>query len=219
MKVRKYSFFSNAASVTGCCGLLCIWLFALSACVKHGEAQDDKCNDPDADVNCCFVNMPARLTHVMKLAEDDEKGKRLFISGTVYKADGKIPYPNVILYAYQTDHTGHYSKNGNEKGIQKWHGRLHGWCRTDTAGKYEIHTVRPAPYPGNSIPAHIHAVVKEPGGKKPSYIKDFVFADDSLVNELYLSREYGKGASGVVELKKLNDETWRGTRDLIITDN
>src|SRR5688572_20901655 len=104
-----------------------IWYYAVSCNQPSTESknpeqlaelQDDSCNDPDADVNCCFMNMPAELTNSMRLAEKDEKGERLFLSGTVYHADGKTPYESVILYAYQTDHTGHYSKKGDEKGIQ-----------------------------------------------------------------------------------------------------
>jgi protocatechuate 3,4-dioxygenase beta subunit len=163
--------------------------------------------------------MPEKIIHVMNIAGEAEKGARLLLSGTVYHTDGKTPFEGVILYAYQTDQTGHYSKTGDEKGIQKWHGRLHGWCKTDASGKYEIRTIRPAPYPGNTNPAHIHAVIKEPGGKEPYYIKDFVFADDTLVSDQYLSREYGKGTSGLVELKKLNDKSWFGQRDLILTGN
>ena len=57
----------------------------------------------------------------MTIAGKNEPGEKLIISGTIYKADGKSPYPNITIYAYHTDSKGYYSKNGTETGVQKWH--------------------------------------------------------------------------------------------------
>jgi protocatechuate 3,4-dioxygenase beta subunit len=153
----------------------------------------------------------------MSIAKQDEPGERLVISGTIFKADGRTPYPNVILYAYHTDNKGYYSKTGKETGILKWHGRLHGWCKTDQNGYYEIRTIRPARYPNNSIPAHIHMTVKEPMDKGTYHISDCVFKDDSLVNEQYLQSIRSMiGASGVVTLKKSTEGIWVGRRDIVL---
>jgi protocatechuate 3,4-dioxygenase, beta subunit len=180
------------------------------------EIVTGNCDNPDADINCCFVNMPASVSRVMTIASKMEPGSPLVISGIVYKADGKTPYPNLFIYAYHTDQTGKYTKNGTESGIQKWHGRLHGWCKTDSNGHYEIHTIRPAPYPDNSMPAHIHAAIKTNNGKA-FYISDFVFKDDPLVNEKYLSSIKNLlGETGVVELKKSANNTWVGTRNITL---
>jgi protocatechuate 3,4-dioxygenase, beta subunit len=178
------------------------------------EIQEDTCDSPDANINCPFIHMPPNLNHVMTLANPNEPGDRLVISGIVFKADGKTPYPNVILYAYQTDNKGYYSKSGKEQGAQKWHGRLHGWCKTDQTGRYEIRSIRPAPYPGNSIPAHIHMTVK-PQNTTPYYITDFVFRDDPLISNRYLeSISSMTGGSGIVNLKKLDQGTWTGERNI-----
>lgn len=179
------------------------------------QSSADDCDNPDADVECCFAGIPPNLSAVMAIADTKEPGERLIISGTVFKADGKTPYPGLILYAYHTDNTGRYSKSGKETGIHKRHGRLHGWCKTDSRGHYEIHSIRPAHYPGNTIPAHIHAAVKTPAGES-FYINDFVFSDDSLVDERYLSRLRGIGGNGVVSLKKDGRNTWTGKRDIIV---
>lgn len=90
----------------------------------------DTCEGPDANINCDFTGMPEKLTSVMNIAKETEAGTRMIIKGKVLKADG-TPYPDVIIYAYHTDNEGYYSKKGDEKGVQKWHGHLHGWCRTD----------------------------------------------------------------------------------------
>lgn len=175
----------------------------------------DDCNDPDADISCCFVNMPAKLSETMMIGKINEPGERLTITGTLYREDGKTPYPGITMYAYQTDAKGYYSKDGNEKGIQKWHGRLHGWCRTDKNGRYEIRTIRPAPYPDGRIPAHIHAAIKEPGNDKPYYITDFVFKDDKFITSAYASSIRGVGGSGILNLRR-TDNGWIGKRDIIL---
>lgn len=174
-------------------------------------AQTDPCDNPDAPIGCCFVNMPERLTPIMAIADSAEKGTRIIIKGQLLQTDGQTPYRGVILYAYQTDANGYYSKTGREKGVQKWHGRLHGWCISGANGEYEIHTIRPARYPSNTIPAHIHAAVKEPGGEM-YYLNDYVFADDDLINERYLSRLRDSGDNGVITLQPNTEGILEGQR-------
>jgi protocatechuate 3,4-dioxygenase beta subunit len=193
-----------------------------SSTVKNSDAnlislnQFDPCDNPDAEITCCFANMADTLSNVMNIAKPNEPGEPLLIRGIVFQTDGKTPYADVIIYAYHTDHTGHYAKKGNEMGIQKWHGHLHGWCKTDRNGQYEIHSIRPSPYPDNTIPAHIHAAVREPDGTEPYYITDFVFKDDSLVDENYIASLMGAGGTGVVNLTKKANETWIGQRDIVL---
>lgn len=182
---------------------------------NNNHLQIDSCNNPDADISCCFINMPSSLTSIMAITQRDEPGDKLIISGTIFKSDGKTPYPNVILYAYHTDSKGYYSKNGTETGVQKWHGRLHGWCRTDSNGYYEIRTIRPARYPDNSMPAHIHAAIQKDNGQL-LWITDYVFKDDSLVDEKYLSLLTNVGGTGVVDINKISENIWAGKRDIIL---
>ena len=159
--------------------------------------------------------MPATLTSIMRITNQSEAGAKLIISGTIFKADGKTPYPDVILYAFHTDSKGYYSKNGTETGVQKIHGRLHGWCKTDKNGYYEIQTIRPARYPDNTIPAHIHAVVKTSSGQIYR-ITEFVFKDDDLVDEKYISSLTDVGGTGVVDIRMSPDNIWTGKRDIVL---
>ena len=48
------------------------------------------------------------------------------------------------------------------------------------------------------------------------YINDFVFKDDSLVNEQYLSSLSNIGGTGVVDIQKTEKNIWTGKRDLIL---
>jgi protocatechuate 3,4-dioxygenase beta subunit len=179
------------------------------------STQKDSCDDPDANISCCFLNMQTPLTSTIIMAKPEEAGERLILSGTIFKSDGKTPYPYVLLYAYHTDSKGYYSKNGRETGVQKWHGRLHGWCKSDKNGRYQIYTIRPAPYPDNSMPAHIHAAVKTEN-KQMYWLSDYVFKGDPLVNDKYLASLSNIGGTGVVELSKNPNNTWTGQRDIVL---
>ena len=179
-------------------------------------APSDTCDD-DEKVRCCFVGMPENPPVEMTIAGSEEPGERLEIRGYIYKSDGKTPYPNVVMYAYHTDAKGIYPKKGDETGIRRWHGRLHGWCRTDADGRYAIHTIRPASYPNSRNPAHIHQVVLEPDGSEPYYINETVFKDDAFVDDRYREAEKRNGgSSGITKLVKNAQGIWEGKRIIVL---
>ena len=94
---------------------------------------------------------PSTVSSVGTIADANEPGERLEISGQVFSPDGVTPAANVIVYAYQTDATGEYHND------PKTHvARLHGWAKTDAQGRYTFHTIKPASYPRMTIPAHVH---------------------------------------------------------------
>jgi len=179
------------------------------------SAGNDTCDNPDAPLSCLFVNVPRNIENRMEIADDNEEGKRIVITGQILKEDGLTPYGELLIYAYHTDNKGYYSKKGNETGVQKKHGYLFGYCNTDTEGRYEIHTIRPGRYPDNNFPAHIHWAVKEPDGNM-QYLNDFVFSDDSLVNKEYLSHLIYKGDDGVIILKENGNDIPVGHRITIL---
>lgn len=198
-------------------------VFMLTGCaetVGEGTAAavtstgKDACDDPDADIDCYFVNMPAQLNNTMTITKD-HTGDPLQINGRFLDASGR-PLEGVIMYAYHTDDKGYYTKKGNETGVQKWHGYLHGWCRTNADGRYTIKTIRPAPYPAGGNPAHIHAAVKVPGRKTPIFITDFVFADDPIIKEGYRAPSSLAGGPGILQAKKTAEGIWQSTRDITI---
>jgi protocatechuate 3,4-dioxygenase beta subunit len=51
---------------------------------------------------------------------------------------------------------------------------------TDAEGRYEYRTIRPGPYPGGGVPAHVHYVVSAPGFRERVF--EIVFDDDPLVD-------------------------------------
>ena len=147
-----------------------------------------------------FVGMPANISSVDTSIGWTEKGQKLLVTGQVYKIDGRTPAPNVIIYYWQTDNNGYYSP---KKGIDekaKRHGHIRGWVKTDENGKYSIYTIRPAPYPNEDIPAHIHTSIKEPNVGNEYYIDEFVFDDDKLLTSTKRKALENRGGSGILRV-------------------
>lgn len=185
--------------------------------VNHKNQISDTCNDPDRDdINCHFEYMPENVSAYLKIADDTVSGNRIIIKSRLLKSDGKTPIPNAIIFHYHTDKYGYYPKNGKEKGIHKWTGYLHGWNKTDENGYFEIHTIRPAQYPSNDFPAHIHSVVKINPDTKAFYINDYVFKDDPLVSEKYTGNLNFQGGNGIVEFDSDSSGVLIGKRDIIL---
>jgi protocatechuate 3,4-dioxygenase beta subunit len=127
-------------------------------------------------------NAPSRIA----IAGPDEPGTRLTVSGRVVLADGKTPAAGIVLYVYQTDHTGRYSPGQGEPP------RLRGWMKTDGEGRYGYATVRPTPYPGGRIAAHIHTQLWG-AGVAPQWNTELLFADDPRVPDEERARSAGAG--------------------------
>lgn len=163
-----------------------------------------------------FVGMPTNISSVDTSIGWTEKGQKLLVTGTVYKPDGRTPAQNVIIYYWQTDNDGLYSPKKGMKEEAKVHGHIRGWIKTDENGKYSIYTVRPAPYPNNVSPAHIHLSIKEPDIANEYYPDDITFDDDKLLIP-YLKRysQENRGGSGVVRVL-LNGNIQIAEHDIIL---
>lgn len=157
----------------------------------------------------------ADLDWRVKIAGDDEAGEKLVLSGRVFKSDGKTPAAGVILYMHQTNAAGIYPSVPGASGWAERHGKLRGWLVTDSLGRYEITTVRPAPYPNRGLPAHVHVFVKEPD-RRPYYVDDFVFERDPFVTQKYRSDQELRGGSGIIRLARRSSGGWSGQRDIVL---
>ena len=164
-----------------------------------------------------YEGMPETVSPRTAIASESEPGERLEISGTVYQRDGKTPAPGVILYLHQTDTTGHYTPAPGATGLTARDGHLRGWLKSGERGEYSFTTIRPAPYPNATIPAHIHVTVKEPG-KNEYYIDDFLFDDDPLLVERERARLENRAGSGIITLTRRNG-ILTATRDIILGMN
>ena len=148
------------------------------------------------------------------IVSEREPGEALIISGTIFALDSKSPLEGATLWVYQTDATGVYSTSS---GQDQRNTRIHGQMRTGADGRYEFRTIKPASYPGRSVPAHIHAFVSAPGF--PEYwIDDYVFEGDPFITEDARKKHYRgeRSFASVLKLTKGSDGVLRGVRDIQI---
>lgn len=166
-----------------------------------------------------YTGMPQQIDAVDTSEGWFEKGQRLIVNGTVFQQNGKTPAPGVIIYYWQTDNDGYYSPKPGMDEKAKIHGHLRGWVKTNEKGEYTIYTIRPAPYPNDVLPAHIHYSIKEPDVANEYYSDDLNFTDDSLLAP-YLKRypQENRGGNGVVQIV-LQDGVQVCRRDIILGQN
>jgi protocatechuate 3,4-dioxygenase beta subunit len=143
-----------------------------------------------------------------------EPGEPLIVSGTIYAPDGRTPIEGIKLWVYHTDATGHYSEQTDTTGDNR-STRLHGVMQTNREGRYEFRTIKPAPYPGHTNPAHIHVLISGPG--YPEYwIDSYLFEGDPFITE-EMRQKSGKGNfSSILKLTRGSDGVWRGVRDITL---
>lgn len=148
-----------------------------------------------------YIGMPKDIQSVDTSPGWNEKGQKLIVTGTVFELDGKKPAKDVIIYYWQTDNNGYYlAKTGMDERTKR-HGHIRGWVKTDENGKYTIKTIRPAPYPDDVSPAHIHLSVKEPDVTNEYYIDEIHFDDDKLLIPYKKKNKLeNRGGSGIVRI-------------------
>ena len=161
-----------------------------------------------------YESQDRELSSTDTLPDFELSTQKIKMSGIVYQLDGKTPAPEVILYIYQTNAEGKYPKRDDSSGWEARHGYIRTWIKTDSNGRYEFYTGRPASYPNSSVPQHIHVVVKEPD-KMEYYVEDFFFADDPNLTSKIKNRQRPRGGSGVVTLTD-KDGIKVGNRDIIL---
>jgi protocatechuate 3,4-dioxygenase beta subunit len=148
-----------------------------------------------------FIGMPSSINAVDTSPGWKEKGQQLMIAGKAVKADGITPAPGVIIYYWQTDNNGYYSPRPGLDERVKRHGHIRGWMKSDSDGNFSLYTVRPAPYPGEDMPAHIHLSIKEPDISNEYYVDELVFDDDAYLTGEKRSRLENRGGSGILKTR------------------
>jgi len=198
-----FLFFSVLLSITGC------------AQQNTGSKVGGTCEGCEA-----IFETPIpfdQLNWVDTLPDFKEAGPKMLITGTIYQADGKTPARNTILYVYHTDQKGVYATKGNEAGWGKRHGYIRGWIRTHADGRYAFYTLKPAAYPREKIPAHIHPVIKEVD-KNEYYIDEYLFDDDPFLTAAERKKQEKRGGNGIIVLTKKNG-LLTANRDIILGMN
>ncbi len=148
------------------------------------------------------------------IVSDKEPGEPLIVSGTIYALDGKTPLEAAKLWVYQTDVTGIYSPvSGN--GINRYT-RIHGQIKTQSDGRYEFRTIKPASYPSSTVPAHIHVSLSAPNFQE-YWIDNYLFEGDPFITADVRRNSHGDGRfASILKLTRGSDGVLRGVRDIQI---
>jgi protocatechuate 3,4-dioxygenase beta subunit len=156
------------------------------------------------------VDFPLNVRAKTVLSNETDKGEPIKIRGTVYKADGKTPAPNTLIYLYHTDFEGYYGRSSNEHK----HGRYRGWMLTNPDGTYAFNTIKPAPYPVNRFAAHIHMTVTTETARE-DWIDSILFEGDKLISS-HERESSGKrgGFNPILTLTRGEGGLLYGTRDI-----
>ncbi|WP_020536010.1 T9SS type A sorting domain-containing protein [Lewinella cohaerens] len=107
-----------------------------------------------------------------QLAEMDEPGERMIISGRVLNLSCSEFIPNTVIDVWHADNEGAYDNSGY---------KLRGFTRTNEQGFYLFETIKPGKYLNGSSfrPAHIHYKITPPGF--PQLITQLYFAGDTSI--------------------------------------
>ena len=143
---------------------------------------------------------PAVLKSRARIAPVGEPGIPLIMRGRVFRSDGKTPAPDMTVFAYHTDRTGLYDERS--KGPHSW--RLRGWAKTDPNGRFDFDTIRPAPYPGRGVAAHVHLSIEGPGVPR-RWATGVLFSDDELVTAAERETSARAGVFGDVRTVRMRD--------------
>jgi protocatechuate 3,4-dioxygenase beta subunit len=188
--------------------------FAPIGCGARAAARRDLYQCEEGYCDTVFERDPAQLSWRTTIASDGEAGERMIARGVVYQADGATPASGVVVYAHHTNAAGLYANGTGETAWGRGHGRLRGWVRTGADGRYEFATIKPAPYPNDRIPAHVHLIVLE-AGHRPYWIDDTVFEGEFGVDDAYRRARENRGGSGIVRLRR-EQGVWIAERDIVL---
>ncbi len=182
---------------------------------NENSAIEKAVGGPCDQCETMFEGMPAlnRIDWETTLASTNEPGERLELSGKVFMPDGKSPASNIVLYFHHTDAKGYYSPADTQTVARK-DGHLRGWIKTNAQGEFKLHTIRPAPYPNRTDPAHIHVIVKEPG-KTLYYIDEVWFDDDALITKELKDKSELRGGNMIIHLSKNDKGEWTGQLNIV----
>ena len=163
------------------------------------------------EINWCgAIDAPDNVSWRTALTKKSDADQAILISGTVFQSDGKTPAPNILIYFYHTDSTGHYGRGNGEPR----HGHFRGWLLTGADGRYEFSSIKPAPYPDRVQAAHIHMTLTGTNFHEDS-IDSILFEGDKFITPLEREMAGRKGGfQPILKLENGPNGVLRGTRDI-----
>ena len=141
------------------------------------SARDCTLTSPDIEGPYWSENHPNRTI----LANPDEPGTRIFISGVVLYNDCETPIEDAIIDVWHANDNGCYTvfqecQSGNTDQDPY---NLRGYMRTDENGNYAFESILPGYYSGR--PRHFHFKITSPSGFE--HITQCYFQNDPSIDE------------------------------------
>lgn len=214
INLSRREFIKSASMCFAALPVLSFGIFSLSGCSAQPDAIAQTTRMPysagPGSMPCSSCIAPQNISWQTTIASKDEKGEPLEMSGTIYQADGTTPAEGIVLFVYHTDSTGYYNKDDDP-----YNPRLRGYMKTGKDGKYEFKTIKPAPYPKRTTPAHIHAQIYS--SQIPEYsIDEYWFEGDPFITpEEKAKLLTGRGGfNSIIKLTRSEDGILRGVRNI-----
>jgi len=158
---------------------------------------------------CASCATPDNLSWNTQITAKNEPGEPMDITGTIFQPDGVTPAEGIVLFVYHTDATGYYNEQDDA-----FNPRLHAWMKTGKDGRYHFRTIKPAPYPKRTTPAHIHVHLYGPGYPE-YYIDDYWFEGDKFITPTEKAKQPGRGGfNAIIVLRKDKLGILRGERNI-----
>jgi protocatechuate 3,4-dioxygenase, beta subunit len=185
----------------------------LNGCSTQPDVIAQTTRMPDSagrgSMPCSSCIAPPNISWQTTITSRDEKGEPLAMSGTIYLADGTTPAEGIVLFVYHTDATGYYNKDDDP-----YNPRLRGYMKTGKDGKYEFKTIKPAPYPKRTTPAHIHAQIYS--SQMPEYsIDEYWFEGDPFITPEEKAKLSGRGGfNSIIKLTRNTEGVLSGIRNI-----
>lgn len=129
--------------------------------------------------NQAVAMRPDNVSSSSVIVSPNEPGVPIVVHGKIFQPNGLEVANNVIIHMYHRDNQGFdFGLNDNE--LSTW--RLQGWAKTDAQGKFEFHTIRPAPDHIGREGGHFHfTVVSTEFGKQ--WAQKIHFFDDPKISD------------------------------------
>lgn len=147
-----------------------------------------------------------------QLADANEPGTRLILSGRVFNLDCTQWLPNTEIDIWHADNNGDYDNSGYN---------LRGKTTANAQGFYTFETIYPGKYLNGSQyrPAHIHLKITPPGGS--TLTTQIYFAGDTdIPNDAAASISSGTyDATGRTIALSMSSGKWEGTWDIVMDGN